>query len=205
MVHRFRDFARIVSDHSLRVKPGEVVLVHFGNHAFPLAEEVAVAIRASGGFPLLSVTTDSLQKRLILDVPEEYLRQPPNHWIRWADDISATLMLGGLDDPQALADVPESRWALLSKAGKEYREKVHSRRVRTLIAAFPTPKSADFYGLPFDRFNDLVWDALLVDYQVGPERECTSVCLERGGEGPNHLRFGDRHLLPPEGKAHLAR
>src|SRR5215213_6257188 len=57
---------------SAGVKEGEVVLISSGAENLELLENIAVQVRKAGGFPLITVGSDRLAKRLYTDVPEKY-------------------------------------------------------------------------------------------------------------------------------------
>lgn len=57
---------------SANVKEGEVVLISSGPENIELLEDIAVQVRKAGAFPLVTIGTDRMSKRLFDDVPAKY-------------------------------------------------------------------------------------------------------------------------------------
>src|SRR5215212_243412 len=73
---------------SANVKEGEVVLISSGPGNIELLEDIAVQVRKAGAFPLVTVGTDRMAKRMYADVPEKYDTQTNQRDLKLADVIN---------------------------------------------------------------------------------------------------------------------
>src|SRR5689334_16926536 len=76
---------------SAGVKEGEVVLVSGGPENIELLEDIAVQVRKVGAFPLVTVGTDRMAKRMYTDVPAKYDSQTNQRDLKLADVIDVEI------------------------------------------------------------------------------------------------------------------
>jgi hypothetical protein len=81
---------------SAAVKEGEIVLVSGGPENIELLENIAVQVRKAGAFPLVTVSTDRLAKRLYTDVPEKYDSQTDQLALKLAEVVNVAIAAAGL-------------------------------------------------------------------------------------------------------------
>src|SRR5687767_16023102 len=66
------DLAKRLVTQSAGVKEGDHVLIVGGARDLELLEDVAINVRRLGAFPLITVTSDRLNQRMITEVPAKY-------------------------------------------------------------------------------------------------------------------------------------
>src|ERR1044072_6473353 len=76
---------------SAGVKEGEVVLISSGVENMELLENIAVQVRKAGGFPLITVGSDKLSKRMYTGVPEKYDSQVDQLDLKLAEVVNVTI------------------------------------------------------------------------------------------------------------------
>ena len=94
------EIAQKVVTVSVKVNPGEVVVVSGGNHALPLMEAVSIEASKVGGrvAPIL-VTTDRVQRFDAADLSEQYLGQA-SPMIEWLKTIDVWISTPDTEDPK---------------------------------------------------------------------------------------------------------
>ena len=76
------------------VKEGDVVLIAGFSHDGELLEDLAVAVRSVGAFPIVEYDTDRLSKRLFFDVPEKWDTQSNAAGMKYAEFLDVIISLG---------------------------------------------------------------------------------------------------------------
>ena len=70
------------------IKEGEIVLVTGSVRDVELLENIAVHVRKVGAFPMISIGSDRLTRRMFTDVPEKYDAQKPELDAKLSDIIN---------------------------------------------------------------------------------------------------------------------
>jgi len=176
---------RVVSQ-SAGVKEGEVVVITGQPADAELLEDLAVAVRKVGAFPLVLFDTDRLDKRMFFDVPPQYDSQV---------DKAALGLMGMADAVISLADgtvenlfegADPARMAVRSKAGETINQAVLKRGVRNIELGnnlYPTAWRAERYGMSEDELSKMFWNGVNVDYSdVQSHGDTVKAALAAGDE-----------------------
>jgi leucyl aminopeptidase (aminopeptidase T) len=156
---------RIVHD-SLIVRPGEAVQVNTDLSDPALVEEVAIAIRRAGAFPLIVYNSPRLGRRILEETPEPYLAQTPEYQIRMLRVIDAAINLAPPAPPDLLARVPEHRLALVRKANEPVADRMQGSSLRSVSLGnngFPSRELAKFHNAPAGALEQGFWRAVGVE------------------------------------------
>lgn len=170
----FPRIARFLVHHQARVRPGEVVQVNGGLHNRELVEEVAVEVRKAGGFPMVDISWESLSLRSVNEVPEEHLALEPSHRAELARLTDCYISLTSHADPRKLVAMDSGKARVLGEATRCIQEARVARGARCIGAGFPTPEQAAMYGLGYERFHELFWQAAEADVER-IEARCSEV------------------------------
>jgi aminopeptidase len=152
---------------SAAVKEGEIVLVSGGPENIELLENIAVQVRKAGGFPLITVNTDRLAKRLYTDVPEKYDSQTDQLGLKMAEVLNATIFVGRETAEGLFADADPKRIAARQKANEGIEEAYYKHNVRTVEVGnglYPQEWLAKRYGMTSDDLAKTFWGGVNVDY-----------------------------------------
>jgi len=154
---------RLVKE-AMRIKEGQVVEVTLTgeNRYMDILNEVTLEISRLGAFPIIRLNSPSYRKKFMDVIPDEFLRKPPPHILKWIDDIDRHINL--------LTDTPLFKPAHISKKRKKFHEeakkkitgKIQQRNVTTVC--LPTPELAEYCGFPFDIIKDRLLSGLDIDY-----------------------------------------
>lgn len=148
-----------------QVKPNEIVVIVGSNAQFDFLEALALATARAGGRPLISATSDTLQRRMLAEVPEQYLSES-SPWMPMLQNIDVWLMAPQVQDPQAVfAGVPEARIAKASASTVEFFEATNKAKGRALFIGLPTRRDAELVQLDPKTYEAMQWSAINADSQ----------------------------------------
>ncbi|MFC1745920.1 aminopeptidase [Candidatus Riflebacteria bacterium] len=159
----FKKIAKILVERQLRIKEKEVVSVSGGLHNLDFLEEITIAVRRVGGFPMLHLGWENLAKRLVNDIPEKFLSQVPDHSIVIEELIDCHISIPSFADPGKLEQLHPKKILLKTKAGKAVHEASVKKGARRIGIGYPTEAEAKIYGVPFPAYHDLFWTAVDAD------------------------------------------
>jgi aminopeptidase len=162
----YESLAKKIVNKCMRIKEDEVVMLGGGVYNMDLLEAIAVNIRKVGAWPFLRVTTDSMYKRSISDIPIKYLKKEPKYLTKWLDDIDANIGIDPFMDPASLSTLSEKRLGLSRQAGRKLNDKFTKLGIRWTAIGYPTKERAKMFGIPFSQFWDMFWDAMNVNYDA---------------------------------------
>ena len=152
---------------SAGVKEGEVVLINSGAENMELLENIAVQVRKAGGFPLITVGSDRLAKRMYTDVPEKYDSQTDQLDLKLAEVVDVTIGVGRTGAEGLFADADPKRLAARAKAGEAIAEAFIKNGVRSVEVGnglYPQDWLASRYQMSPEDLAKTFWGGVNVDY-----------------------------------------
>ena len=164
------DFEAIASrlvNQCASIQENDLVMITGRPEDIELLEHLAIHTRKLGAFPLISVSTDNLTRRMFDEVPAKYDTQTPALAMKIASFINAVISVSADEDPTLLADVPAQRIAAAGKAMEQVYDTMLRRNVRQVDlgnALYPTAARARQLGISLDELTNTFWDGVNVDY-----------------------------------------
>ena len=152
---------------SAGVKEGEVVLISSGAENMELLENIAVQVRKAGGFPLITVGSDRLAKRLYTDVPEKYDTQTDQLGLKIAEVVDVTINVGRSAAEGLFADADPKRLAARAKSDEPIAEAFLKNGVRSVEVGnglYPQDWLAKRYEMTPEDLAKTFWGGVNVDY-----------------------------------------
>ena len=157
---------RLVSQ-SAGIKEGELVLISGGAQDQELLENIAVHTRKIGAFPLVTLGSDRLAKRLFFDVPDKFDSQADTIGLKLAENFNAIITVNTNLDEGVFAGADPKRQAVRAKAGQAVFESLLKHKVRQVEVGnglYPTAWRAKRFGMSDDELTRTFWDGVNVDY-----------------------------------------
>jgi leucyl aminopeptidase (aminopeptidase T) len=145
------------------IAEGEVVLISGQAHDAEFLEDLAVAVRATGAFPLLEQGSDRLSRRLFFDVPAKYDAQRNTLGLKLAEMVDVNIILADSLSEDVMAGADPARVAARGKAGEEVASAFLAKGVRFVEIGngfYPTPWRARRYGMEEDELAQAFWSSL---------------------------------------------
>lgn len=171
---------------SAGVKEGEVVLISSGVENLELLENIAVQVRKAGGFPLITVGSDRLAKRMYADVPEKYDTQSDQLGLKLAEVVDVTISVGRTAAEGLFADADPKRMAARAKADEPVAEAFVKNNVRAVEVGnglYPQDWLAKRFEMSPEDLSKTFWGGVNVDYTDLQARGAqVSAALSAGSE-----------------------
>ena len=161
----FDSVAETIVKECVRVKAGETILLSGGIHCFELLEDMAVHIARERAHYLIMPYTDRMQKRLLLETDADFLEKPSKPFLSIADVIDGRIGVDYYKDPRQLQCIPEEQIEAYRQGYKTITDKFLKRKVRWTCMGFPTREKAEIYGINYEMFHDMFWNAVMTDYK----------------------------------------
>jgi leucyl aminopeptidase (aminopeptidase T) len=176
---------RVVAD-AAGVREGDIVLLEGHRRDAEFLESLALRARAAGAFPLLSYTSDRLERGKVDSTPERLDSRLSTLDVRLASMADAVITIDATDDPGLLNHVPAARLAERAKADaaiEDLYRRARVRRVRIGGGLYPTAAAANQYTLTQDELSGVFWGAVAAE---GRDLRATGAmvkwALSRGAE-----------------------
>jgi len=151
------------------VKENQIILLTSDPTNFPFLEDLAVAVRAQGAFPLIWVTSDNYNQRRYTEVPAKYDSQSPLLMLGLYKMIDAQINVdyGGDQDFDFFARADQNRLAAQNKAfvpALQLFLSMNRRYIEVGNGIFPSAPNAALFGVSQSALADAFWTAMNVDY-----------------------------------------
>jgi aminopeptidase len=155
----YKSIAKTIVNRQVRVQPGEVVSITGGLHNAEFVEEVAVEVAKAGGTPQTRIIWESLSRRMLEEVSDEYLSQKSEFkaWIE--ENTDCHISISPLKDPTLMTGLNPEKLKACAPASKFLHEASVKRGARRIGVGFPTVEQAKMYGISFEKFHELFWEA----------------------------------------------
>lgn len=146
---------------------GELVLITGQPRDVTLLENIAVNVRKLGAFPLISVESEGLNRRIFDEVPSRFDSQTNEFHLKLAGFISAHISVDATENESLYATVPPERLAAVSKAFQPIMNTMLRENVKQVSLGnglYPTASTARLYGMTLKQLETLFWDGVNADY-----------------------------------------
>jgi aminopeptidase len=167
---RIDEYARLLVDRSLGVRPGWQVFVQSTPLARTLVEAVQETIAHRGAYPILQLTWHSVGGPFAREAPLELLARPAPLLLRIWDECDAFLMIRAPENAREGADLSEERRQLLQQRVEPLRKRQMAMEVPWVICEYPTNAVAQDAGMDLEEFSDFVYGACLLDWDAEGEK-----------------------------------
>ncbi len=161
--------ARTLVESAGNIKAGEKVIISGRLTDMALLESIAVEVRKKGAFPIVSVGSDELARRMYDEVPAALDSQTDGFSLALAQIVDATISIESMQNPALFADASPERMMARGKAGMPVFEAFMKRGVKQVSLGnglFPTEATAKQYGMSVDELSKTFWAGVNVDYKA---------------------------------------
>jgi leucyl aminopeptidase (aminopeptidase T) len=150
------------------IHEGDLVRISGGVRDIELLENLAVNVRKLGAFPLVTLSSDRMTRRMYDDVPDEYDAQTSDFGVILAGIISARIHVDFSKSDNVLGGIPAERIVAVSRANAPAWDLMLKRKVRQIYLGndlYPTAERARLYRVPPEKLAKVFWDGVNVDYE----------------------------------------
>jgi aminopeptidase len=169
---RVDQYAKLLVETCIDVQPGWQVLVLGGILARPLLEAVSREIARRGAYAVQrpSLGGSGINIPWAKEAPEELLAEPSGidaYTLKHADGL---VSIEAPENTRELSAVPEDRLAKIQAGMRPHLERVLTMDLKWVGCQYPTPALAQEAGMSLAEFEDFLYGACLLDWDVERER-----------------------------------
>jgi leucyl aminopeptidase (aminopeptidase T) len=150
------------------IKEGDIVSISGAVRDAELMEDLAAQVRKQGAFPLLTFTSDRLERKLYEDVPAKFDAQAPQLALKLAGMVKARISVDSIEDDGRLNTIPMERFWARAKANAAVEELYRKRNVPTIYIGgnglYPRTANAQQLGMSPGELAKIFWDGINTDY-----------------------------------------
>ncbi len=182
----FVDLADRIVGKTANVKEGEIVEINGGPNDMVFLEELAVAVRKRGAFPILRMWSESAAKKALAAVPEKYDTQTNAAELAFAKVVNVIINVPAVRDESIFEKVTQARRQASAKANQIVRDAIRKRNVRVIELSnglAPSPSRAKALGMSEADLGSMFWAGLAADYAaIEATAKTMQDKLAKGGE-----------------------
>ncbi len=182
----FVDLADRIVGKTANVKEGEIVEIAGGPADMVFLEELAVAVRKRGAFPILTMWSESAAKKTLAAVDEKYDAKADAAGLALAKVVNVIIDLPAVRDESIFDKLTPARRTAKAKANQIIGDTLRKRNVRRIELSngmAPSPSRAKTLGLSEAELTSMFWAGLGADYAaVETTAKTMQDKLAKGGE-----------------------
>ena len=155
------------------VKEGEVVWISGGPQDMALIEELMVAVRKHGAFPIATYFSENVAKKMVASVPAKYDTQVSKSDLGLTKLANVHIAIPTVRDPAIFAALPAERRQTLGKTGTVVDETALKKNLRIVALGNnlePSAAHAKELGVSESELTKLFWDGVTADYTAVAEK-----------------------------------
>ncbi len=154
---------KLVKD-AIRIKEGQVVEVTLTGEAryIDILDAFTLRISHLGAYPVIRLNSPSYRRRFMETVPDKYIGKTPPHMVKWIKDIDKHINIVADAPTFILHHIGDQRKEAHREAERKITGQIRQKKISTVYV--PTPELADYCGISFDQFENLLLNCLDIDY-----------------------------------------
>lgn len=182
MDSRIIKLAHNLVNYSLKVKPGEKVLIQYiGDTTTLLAKQLVKEVYQAGGLPFLEFTDQRLQREQLLGATREQMETIASWESLRMQQMDCYIGVRGSNNVSELSDVPSEKMAIYNKY---YYSPVHLGirvpNTRWVVLRYPNNAMAQLSNTSLDDFEDFYFNVCNLDYsKMDKAMDALSALLDR--------------------------
>ena len=192
-VANFKSIAKRVVTQSAGVGEGDIVMVSGDVADLPLLEDIAVEVSKVGGYPLVSVGTEALSRRMYDEVPAKYDSQEPRLAKKLTEMVDVFISTDA-SEGRTLKGVPQERQVARMKTFQPVMAAMQKRGIRSVSLGnglYPNAERAELFGMSRADLAKIMYGGIDADYS---QLQTTSDGLRKTLIAGNEL-----HITSPAG------
>ncbi|HSQ27774.1 MAG TPA: aminopeptidase [Anaerolineales bacterium] len=166
---RIENLAKILVNYSVKVKPGDWVVVNANTVAHPLTVEVVRAVLRSGGYPTILTDSDETQEVILTEASDEQLQYvtPLENLIYEKMDV--LISLRAASNTRTMTGVDPKKQQTRQKARRKLMETYLQRSaegsLRWILTNFPCQAYAQEADMSLSDYENFVYSATFADQE----------------------------------------
>lgn len=190
-----KELAKILVDHSVKIKPKEKVLISVSEEGMSLGKAVFIEVLKRGAYPLFDISPSGMDYGFYTAANDWQLNYIPAEIvktkIKWAD---AYVRIFSEKNSRELAQIDPAKIAIRAKLARPLMDPMIDSG-RWVLTYYPTASMAQEAGVAYDWLREFYFDACLVDYKkMEHELRGLEKLMDRGHEIHLRGKMTDLHV-----------
>lgn len=161
---RIEQLAKNLIQYSIKLQPGEKLLIEVDGLETPLAKELVKQAYAVGGVPFLLIHNHELLREVIIGCTKEQLEAMASYDLNRVNDMQAYILIRAGENMSELSGVSPDQMALYRK---HYAQKINGTRyhhTKWCILRYPNHAMAQQANMSTEDMEDLYFNVCNLDY-----------------------------------------
>ena len=167
---RIDEYARLLVDRSVGVRPGWQVLLRATHLARPLCEAVQEQIARRGAYPIVHLAWETVGGPFAREAPLEILARPAPLLLRTWEECDAFITIAAPENTREGSELSEQRRRVLQGRVEPLRRRQMAMEVPWVLCEYPTHAAAQEAGMSLAEFETFVYGAVLLDWDAESRR-----------------------------------
>ncbi|MDA8441989.1 MAG: aminopeptidase [Peptococcaceae bacterium] len=162
---RIDKLAKNLINYSVKLQPGEKILIEAIGLEFPLLQAVIKEAYAAGGTPFVTIKNHQVLRELLLETSVEQLQQMATYEAARMKDMDAYIGIRSGENITELSDVPAEKMALyFEHLQKVVHSEIRVPHTKWVVLRYPSFSMAQLAGMSTEAFQDFYFDVCNLDY-----------------------------------------
>lgn len=157
-----------IVNYSLKVQPGESVLIVGTPAEQDLLGALVVAVYKAGGLPTVELYIPEAHHRALKEMPIEYLTFVPTYRLMQERTLDCLISVTSNQQPGLFADIPGEMWKAIRKSNMPLTQARKNARFRDVelggAGGIPTEAFARARNADYTEMDAMFWNAVSTDY-----------------------------------------
>lgn len=164
MDSRIKKLSSVLVNYSVKVQPGEKVLIHYiGDEVRPLILRLIEDVYKAGGYPYVECADDKIKRAILLGATKEQLEFQYNHDLDFMKQMDCYIAVRGSDNVTELSDLPSWRIVQDNIASSELLD-YRVEHTKWVVLRYPNDAMAQLARMSTEAFEDFYFDVCTLDY-----------------------------------------
>ncbi|WP_442603868.1 aminopeptidase [Paenibacillus sp. KN14-4R] len=162
---RFVELAKNIVQYSVKVQPGDNVLIEMFGSERELLRCIITEVFAQGGKPHVEIIDHTVMASMIKGATKEYIQEWAARDLNRMENMQCYVAVRSGNNVNALSDVPDDKMKLYETY---YRHPVHSeqrvKHTRWVVMRYPNDSMAQLANMSTEKFEDFYFNVCNLDY-----------------------------------------
>ncbi|KKX54088.1 aminopeptidase [Brevibacillus borstelensis] len=174
---RLEELARNLVSYSVRVQPGENVLIHAVGHTPELVQAIIREVYLAKGNPFVQLVDPKIKRELAKECTEQQLTLLAEHETAFMKQMDCYIGIRAGDNINEMADVPADRMSMYSRLYELPVMDVRVPETKWVVLRYPNPSMAQLANMSTDAFEQFYFQVCNLDYSKMNEAMDSLVAL----------------------------
>jgi len=162
---RINKLAKNLLTHSVKLQPGENLLIEMYDDGEELAAELIKEAYKLGGNPFLSLKNKELQRQLMTNINEQQITSIAEFEKNRMKQMQAYILIAGPKNSSEYSDVPTEKMSLYQRIlTKSVHLDIRIPNTKWVILKYPNSAFAQMANMSTEKFEEFYFDVCTLDY-----------------------------------------